>query len=388
MSDQFREVTKVGYGSRILNSIKGIVVGGVMFLVSFGVLYWNEGRVDLSTVAKTATEINATQINNDAGVQGKLVSVTGEVTVSDKIGDNMFLQPDTYLAVTRTVETYAWTEQEDSKTSNNTGGSETTETTYTYTKEWTSSPAASSSFKHPEGHENVMPTIEGTNTFASTATVGEYSFNPATIALPSATPVTLTADNFVTAQVAGQTATLATGNYVYIPHVEGGVYTTPAVGDMRISYTAVRPGFSGTIFGKLSGTNIASYTNDNGDTLYRLFTGDRTSAIASLHTEYTTMTWVLRLVGFLLMWFGLAAVFGPISVILDFLPIFGSISRSVIGMITFVVALVLSVTTIIISMILHNIVALIITALLMMGLVIGGFMLVKNMRAKKVVAKA
>jgi len=384
MPDQFREVTKIGYGSRIINSIKGIVVGGVMFLVSFGVLYWNEGRVDLSTVAKTATEINATQVNNDAAVQGKLVSATGEVTVSNKVGDNMFLQPDNYLAVTRKVETYAWKETSESKSTNNTGGSQTTETTYTYSKDWVSSPAASSSFKHPEGHENVMPTLEGANTFAPTAKVGEYSFNPATIALPGATSVTLTADN----TIAAQNVSLASSTYLYMSHGTGSTYASPAVGDMRISYTAVRPGFSGTVFGKLSSTDITSYTNDNGDTLYRLFTGDRAGAIASLHSEHTTSVWILRLVGFVLMWAGLAAVFGPISVILDFLPIFGSISKSIISMITFVVALVLSVATIIISMILHNIVALILTALVMMGLVVGGFMLVKNMRAKKVAAKA
>ena len=58
MQDQFTEVTTKGWGSRILNSIKGVLVGFLMFIVSFGVLYWNEGRIDVSKIAETSIEIN------------------------------------------------------------------------------------------------------------------------------------------------------------------------------------------------------------------------------------------------------------------------------------------------------------------------------------------
>jgi hypothetical protein len=49
---------------------------------------------------------------------------------------------------------YAWKEQSESNEQKDTvGGGSTTTTTYTYTKEWTSSPADSSSFEYPDGHE-------------------------------------------------------------------------------------------------------------------------------------------------------------------------------------------------------------------------------------------
>ncbi|MFO0002102.1 MAG: hypothetical protein ACK559_13305, partial [bacterium] len=60
MSDQYREVETVGYFTRLKNSIFGIFLGIVLFVASFGVLYWNEGRVDLSKVAQTSVEIPGT----------------------------------------------------------------------------------------------------------------------------------------------------------------------------------------------------------------------------------------------------------------------------------------------------------------------------------------
>ncbi|HJL23314.1 MAG TPA: hypothetical protein RMH80_13870, partial [Polyangiaceae bacterium LLY-WYZ-15_(1-7)] len=44
MNDQFRSVTNVGIGSRLVESIKGVLVGILFFLGSFPLLFWNEGR--------------------------------------------------------------------------------------------------------------------------------------------------------------------------------------------------------------------------------------------------------------------------------------------------------------------------------------------------------
>ena len=44
MNDQFRSVRNVGIGSRLVESIKGVLVGILFFLGSFPLLFWNEGR--------------------------------------------------------------------------------------------------------------------------------------------------------------------------------------------------------------------------------------------------------------------------------------------------------------------------------------------------------
>jgi len=76
----------------------------------------------------------------------------------------------------------------------------------------------------------------------------------------------------------------------------------------------------------------------------------------------------------------LSALFGPISVLLDFLPIFGTISRFVIGIITFSVAFILSIVTILISMIIHNPIALIVALVIVLGAIIIFFTVWKNKR--------
>ena len=44
MADRFTEVTRTGWGKRIGQSLSGALIGGLMFLGSFALLWWNEGR--------------------------------------------------------------------------------------------------------------------------------------------------------------------------------------------------------------------------------------------------------------------------------------------------------------------------------------------------------
>lgn len=333
--------------------------GVLLFIGSFGVLYWNEGRTDISLIAKTATQIESTTANTNASLNDKLVSTTGALKTVELVGDGKFLNPGAYLAVERTVEMYAWIEKTESTTKKNLGGSETTETTYDYTKEWVKTVPDSSDFEDSAEHQNPVKGLEDYETTATSATVGVYTVRPKALTLPDAEPIQLTAAN--TSLSGG--AVLSDETYIFVPYTEKSKDTAPQLGDLRVSYRVVQSGFEGTVFGKLAGTKIEPYANDDGDSLYRVFEGTRDEAIATLHSEFTIMTWVLRVVGFLMMWIGLSAVFGPISVLLDIVPIFGSLSRALVGAVTFVVALIVSVVTILVSMILHSLVAIVIALL-------------------------
>ena len=353
MSDQFTEVTKTGYGSRIVGSFKGIVIGIILFCTSFVVLYWNEGRVDLSTIAKTAVHIDA-QMQADASQNGMLVSATGMVRSDEQIGDGLFLNPGPYMALDRRVEMFAWVEEQKSQSKTNLGGSETTETTYTYTKEWAGSPRSSADFKYPQGHENPQKTLEDKTVTAADAAIGVYQFDPASIQLPAFARISLSEQNISLKQG----ALLANDAYLFIRNSASGTFANPHIGDVRVSYHALRPGFDGTIFGKLNGQKIEPYVDEDNNRLYRVFDGTREEGIAAYHSEYKMMLWIFRAVGFLMMWVGLAAIFGPISVLLDVLPLLGSVSRSVVGLVTFFVSLVLTAVTVLVSIIAHTPVAL------------------------------
>jgi len=385
MPDRFTTTTTTGYGSRIVNSIKGIVIGIIFFVVSFGLLYWNEGRVDLSNIAKTATEISAQTQNTNASLNNKLVSATGIVNSDQIIGDNLYLSPDRFMAVERKVEMFAWVEKKETRSKTNVGGSETTETTYSYSREWTERSESSSNFAHPEGHENPQKILDSSTNKVTAATVGVYNFDPQSATLPNFSKLPLNSQNVILSPE----ITLANDTYLFRRNSEGGTFENPQIGDLRISYNVLYPNFEGTIFGKLSGNKIDPYFDQDGNRLYQVFSGTREAGIATLHTEYTTMLWILRLVGFLMMWFGLMALFGPISVLMDILPIFGAISRSLIGVITFAVAFVLTIVTILVSMIAHSLIAIIIALVITVGAIIVFFVMLKNKkRASGVMATA
>lgn len=374
MPNTFTTTTTTGYGNRIVNSIKGAVFGFILFIASFGLLYWNEGRVDVSDIAKTAIEVGSSDISADPSLTGKLISTTGIISSREIIGDNLFLQPNTFIAVERKVEMYAWKEERTTTSKTNTGGSETSETTYTYRKEWLAQPESSSNFQHPEEHENPQKSLDSSTNKVGVATIGAYGFDPLRVTLPDFEKIPLNAQNTTLTKW----VVLANDSYLFIRKSENGTFENPAIGDLRVSYHALRSGFTGTIFGTLHGSRIEPYVNQEGNNLYRIFVGSREEGIATFHSEYTTMSWILRLVGFAMMWFGLLALFGPISMLLDILPVFGSLSRALIGVITFCVSLVLTIVTILVSMLIHNLVALIIALVVAVAAMIIFFIFIKK----------
>lgn len=369
MPDQFTKVTTKGLGQRTANSVGAALMGVVMFFGSFGLLYWNEGRTDLSSVAVNAVRLDPQTVSSEA--EGQLVSVTGEVASDAAIGDDLFLAEGSYLLVERNVEMYAWVEETEEETSTNVGGSETTTTTYNYVKEWTANPKQESEFEYPEGHENPELTIESDAWTVNEFKVGEYAVDGG-VDMPAASDLSLTEE--IVSLSSG--ADLANSSYIFLGN---GTLANPQLGDVRVSYTVLEPGFTGTVMGELQDGTIKNYTDVEGNSIWRLFTGSHDEAIATLHNEFVVMTWILRLVGFFLMWFGLMSVFGPLATLLDILPVFGSTTRFLVGLVTFPIALVLSAVTIIVSMILHNLIAVIIAVLVVAGLVIWYF---KNKRAK------
>ena len=69
-----------------------------------------------------------------------------------------------------------------------------------------------------------------------------------------------------------------------------------------------------------------------------------------------------------MMWIGMTMVFTPLHALLDVIPFLGSISRNLLGCALFPIALVLSAISILISMLLHSIVAMVVITLLLGGL--------------------
>jgi hypothetical protein len=450
MADQFTEVSEQGFGSSLMDSIKGVLTGGLLFLISFPVLWWNEGRTDPSDVAKKAIVVKADSV--DKGADGKLISVAGDMVSDEAVGDPEFLKPGKYLRVHRQVEMYAWVEKKESKTEKKLGGGKRTETTYTYERRWTSDPVNHDKFREPRGHENPSLPIEGRSFNAKQVKIGAYSLDPERATLPAGEPLSLSKD-IIKDGVLGAEApageTPADGmdqkdeaaddaaapapaeeeepkklkkkrrhgrrpvtpprdraaakdvankraaamervrptSYViagekYLFRGNGSL-DRPLVGDIRVSFQTLASGKRVTFLGKQQGAEIVPFQKDD-VTLFRAFTGSQEEAVSTLATEHKMITWILRIVGFLMMWFGLSLFFGPINAILDIIPFLGSAGRFIVGIAMLPVSILLSTVVILLSIIAHSPILLVLT---IGGLGAGGYFLYQKKKAQKMASR-
>jgi len=373
MSDSYSFSRDKSFGDNIVESIKGMLVGLVLFVVAFPLLWWNEGRTDLGNVARKA-EVVAPQPASSAG-EGKLVAVTGALATDEQLSDPTYLQPGAYVKLEREVEQYAWVESKRTKEEKKFGGGSKETTTYTYELKWTSSPRTPDDFAVPEGHENPPLGVERLSSRASSARVGVYTFVPSEIELPPARPLALTGK-------LRPGAPRTDGDYLYVGK---GNLQRPKLGDVRISFRAVEAGRTVTAYGQKSGSTLVAYLHEGKDTLYRVVDGAHERAIATLKAEHRTTTWILRLVGFLFIWFGMALVLGPIQAVLDIIPILGSTSRALTGIALLPVALVLAGVTIVVSLVAHNPILL---GVVIVAFLVGVGLLVKRAVDKKRAARA
>ena len=137
--DNFSEVSTQSWFSRIGDSIKGILFGGVLAVVAVLVLFWNEGRaVNRAQALKegggAVVAVDAERV--DPANDGKLVHLSGLATTTETLADGEFGIVTNALKLRRNAEMYQWKEITSQSKGKNLGGSETTRTTYSYDKMW------------------------------------------------------------------------------------------------------------------------------------------------------------------------------------------------------------------------------------------------------------
>lgn len=347
MSDKFTETNTTDYSSRIINSLLGVLIGIGLFIGSFGVLYSNEGRLNLAKVAETAIETPAT--GSSTAKIGDLISVTGTLTSPETSGDPPYLTKGEYIALRRTSEMYAWDQDTKTTSSKKSNGKRETTTTYTYETKWDEYPQNSSSFREPVGHENPQKSIESKTVTVKLAKIGNYQLNLNQLQFTLSTKITLNSNNILPEFRSNK-------NDEHSLFIGNGTLNDPQVGDIRLSYKALSKNIQATVFGSLGNSNqLIPYTvPGNSKTFYRLFESTKEQAVATLKKEHSIFTWIFRVVGFLMMWIGLSLVAEPLSVLLDLVPFLGDLSRTFTGFITFSIAFILSSLTIFISTIIHN----------------------------------
>ncbi|MFK7800697.1 MAG: TMEM43 family protein [Anaerolineae bacterium] len=319
-----------------------IPIGIIIFFAAFFVIWFNEGRVDLSVLAEDSVPLTADQFSPEN--EGQLVSVSGTIEANEMLGDDPYLKPQPLIHLVRTAEMYAWDESGDD------------EDGYSYRKEWTSSPENSDDFDQPSGHQNPPMSVTGDNFSLQSATLGQYTILPTQIVFNQVDDVSLS-EGIVSGGRMSE-------NFVYVGSASP---QDPQIGDIRLSYSGYQAGQFGTVFGKQQGNQLVTWRDSDDTLLYRAYPLDREGGIAALRTEYLTALWGTRMLALGMFFAGLMMAVAPLRKVLGYIPILGNVGNMVIAAAAFGIAFVVWAVTLLIAILLHNIIALIVVLLLVGG---------------------
>ena len=344
--DQFTRVSSTSWFGRIGNAFKGVVIGLVLFVIAFPLLWWNEGRAirtykSLKEGAGAVVSVAADLV--DPANEGKLVHTSGRAETLETIADAGFAVSAPALKLRRQVEMYQWVEKKSSETRKKLGGGEETVTTYRYEKKWGDDLVDSARFEEPQGHRNPERMEYRSDVItAGRVTLGDFTLSASLLdKLNQFNPLALAADYAVPAALGDRVRRTGEGLYV------GRDPERPEVGDLRITFGTVPPQ-EVSVVSRQVGQTFAPYQAKAGGVVELLQCGVVTAADMFQHAQDVNkmITWLVRLGGFLLMWIGVAVILKPLSVLADVVPLIGSIVGFGVGLLAGVVAGVCSLTTI------------------------------------------
>lgn len=352
MSENFTETSHVSWGSRIKDSIKGILFGIVLIIAAVVLLFWNEGRTVKQTKAlkEGASVVVTVPIEQvSAENEGKLVHLTGKAETSDVLMDDIFRVSENAIRLSRIVEMYQWKENQKTEEKKNVGGSVDKTTTYTYEKGWADYPISSGNFKQQEGHQNpsAFP-FEGATKYSKNVNVGAFKLNETLIAKISGS------ENADISKIDTSkfTGSKISGNILYIGK---GNSASPVIGDVKVAFNVVRPKDVSIVAKQIQNT-FEPYITSNGKSIILLSTGIVSSEamFASALRSNKLVGWFLRVLGIILISAGFGMILKPLSVLADVVPFIGTIVGIGTGLISGILALVIGLVTIAIAWIYYR----------------------------------
>mmetsp|Transcript_122634 Transcript_122634/g.318876 ORF Transcript_122634/g.318876 Transcript_122634/m.318876 type:complete len:430 (-) Transcript_122634:154-1443(-) len=331
--------------SRLCNSIIcAICVAPVLVIVAIFVLGWNEQRAvcEAKAIAQSSDEVVQVKCNSAAAGDGALIlfscplSKTGLTPLAAKNSDFSDVLSYTGTGLSITAEMYQCVETEHSETKKDkVGGGTTTVTTYTYSKEWRNALVNSDSFQkksstsfitncgvdNPSAWPKGLP--ENGAQYAPSVEVGAFTIEGEYVRMvPLNTPV-------LASSTPSGWSLNSTSTYMSDKWVVGG--DSHNIGRVRVSFKGTD--WSSpmvTVLGENHGGVISRWTASSswlcsGFSIAKLRTGtvDKDVFFKDLQAESDAITMILRIVGFLVLWFAFSRIGGPLGIAADCVPCIG-----------------------------------------------------------------
>lgn len=320
--------TSQSWFSRLGSSIKNVFIGFILIIGSIVLLFWNEGRAvktEQSLKEGASLVVSVSSDVKDVSNEGKLIHFLGEARTPSILTDVDFGVGGSALKLKRIVEVYQWEENSKSQTNEKLGGGTETTTTYTYSQDWFDRIIDSSDFQEAETHINPKTkSYENKEWLAVNVSVGTYEIPEDLLtALSGYQPFTVTSDMLATLPYATQEKVELTGNMLYLQASNSAM---PQIGNSRIRYEIISPQVV-SVIAKQSAETLVPYMTKNGRIISMIQTGSHTAAemFEGALSGNRAMTWILRLVGTLLMYIGLRMTFGVLPIVAAVVPFVGRI---------------------------------------------------------------
>lgn len=383
----YTEVKTTNYGGRLKESCSGIMAGIIMFIAGTALIWWNEDRTKktadmLDEAQEVCVDVESVK-TVDPALNGSLIHATANAITPDTIADTQFAEVrSNAIRINREVEYYQYVEESHTETKEKVGGTKEEITTYTYKKQWTSSPVNSGDFHDPayQGKNFVKAQFEDTDVYASTVNFGAYTFTeqmirsiggakPMDIAISDATLADLSmqadpsrsstrnANEYYNSSSTnafnnyqGEEGTANVDNNSSHPYAnmsgQGTIYigrgaASPEIGDVKVSFTYVPSDVPVSILAKVNGSSFSSWQAKNKKQLL-VVTAGTLSSEEMFQSERDTndlIKWLCRIGGLLLIIMGLRSMFSILGAIFNFLPFLAHIVNAGVGLVCGVLGL-------------------------------------------------
>ncbi|XP_010860826.1 PREDICTED: transmembrane protein 43 [Bison bison bison] len=347
-----------GFLERLSETSGGMFVGLMTFLVSFYLIFTNEGRA-----LKTATSlaeglslvVSPSSIHTVAPEnEGRLVHVIGALRTSKLLSDPNYGVHLPAVKLRRHVEMYQWVETEESREYTE-DGQVKTERKYSYNTEWRSEIVNSRNFDREIGHKN--PSAMAVESFTATAPfvqIGRF-FLSAGKSRAIRSPIGFHDSRLHSAGrrwrgrregLSAHWGCLGAGGGGVTPSWAGGrpgpqlglpppslASLPPQVGDLRVSFSYaglssddpdLGPAHVVTVIARQRGDQLVPYSTKSGDTLLLLHHGDFSAEEVFRREQKSNSlkTWGLRAAGWAAMFMGLNLMTRILYTLVDWFPVF------------------------------------------------------------------
>lgn len=390
--DELVEVETTGFLDNLLGSLKAVLTGFSLFFAALSLLWWNEGnyKSDQDFTAEIRAQLSKASARKPKPKdRNRPLFFVDYLHTPEVLQDPITKTRGKWLILDTTVAMYQWVEVVDKKTKKNLGGSKTKTRRTRYEKRWSYTPVDSNSFKKREGHINPKMDLRGSKQYAKKARFGRLDAGQVLKRFS-------TTESLKGQQLSKRPAVIALSRKLQRPiqlgpeedylYFSKGSPASPQIGDYRVKVSFLPKTVFSVIGALRPGNSLLPYNSEDSDRSSFITLAGKHHPKRLLKKKAdgdSTWVFVLRAVGFFIMWLGLSLCLSPIGAILDVVPFLGSVGRFAVGLVTFIIAALISIVTIVIAWIAHRPIVLV----LVVGLIgVGLFLYFKKLSEKRQLA--